>query len=103
LAHQLLLSSSYCGLATKLWPRHWQFAKRQRVGAWFANGGDEPILLDTFRKETVIFRRVNVLARCAWSPESRSPVAAAPRRNVELREPARSSVVGSAGVGCRLT
>jgi len=29
------------------------FAKRQRVGAWFANGGDEPVLLDTFRKETV--------------------------------------------------
>ena len=29
------------------------FAKRQHVCAWFANGGDELVLLGTFRKETL--------------------------------------------------
>jgi hypothetical protein len=29
------------------------FAKRHRVCAWFTNGGDEFLLLGTFRKETV--------------------------------------------------
>lgn len=33
------------------------FAKRQRVCAWFANGGDELVLLGTFRQETVTSAR----------------------------------------------
>jgi hypothetical protein len=28
------------------------FAKPQRVGAWFTNGGDELVLLGTFRQQT---------------------------------------------------